>query len=296
LATGAGRELGRITAWDPGRRLAFADNEGTEVDVSFEPCGAGTCVTLTHRGLDRLAPERAGELRRSGWTALAPFYREHLAPNVRPVAVAVVFQALLVLAIVFALGLAVTLAGGLPSWAVASLTAALLIAVGFAVLRTQDRLVQRWLPSAWHYRRISHRLFALLCLALLVEGLYRIFEHGEDVLRAVGLPVVLLLACWSWEEQGPARGRSLRDGAGSAGNAFARRHATAEKFLVILGLAALAGGLLSLARSVDALERVLSPAILALWGALSLYVVVSKRREKRIFCFNPTSTSQSPGR
>lgn len=29
LATGTGRELGRITTWEPGRRLAFTDNEGT---------------------------------------------------------------------------------------------------------------------------------------------------------------------------------------------------------------------------------------------------------------------------
>ena len=103
LATGAGRELGRITTWEPGRRLVFADNEGTEVDISFEPGGAGTRVTLTHRGLDRLAPERAGALRRSGWAALAPLYRDHVAPNARPVAVAVVFLACLVIAIVGAL-------------------------------------------------------------------------------------------------------------------------------------------------------------------------------------------------
>lgn len=40
LASGAGRELGRITAWQPGRRLVFTDNEGTEVAVDFEPSRA----------------------------------------------------------------------------------------------------------------------------------------------------------------------------------------------------------------------------------------------------------------
>lgn len=287
LATGAGRELGRITAWEPGRRLAFADNEGTEVEVSFEPRGAGTRVMLTHRGLDRLAPQRGGELRRSGWAALAPFYRDHIAPNARPLAVAVAFQALLLLAIVGALGLTVTLAGGrLPMWAVPSLTAAFLTAAAFAVLGTQDRLVRRWLPSEWHYRRISFRLFGLLCLGLLIEGLYRIAERGEDVLAALGLPVVLLLACWSWEEQGPARGRSLRPRAGSAENASTRRHPALRRFSLI-GLAALAGGLLASFRSIEVLDGVPFPAILILWGAVSLYVVVSKRREKHTFGFNP---------
>ncbi len=81
IATGAGREMGRVTAWEPARRLAFSDNEGTEVEVSFEPCGAGTRVTLTHRGLDRLTIGRAAQLRRCGWAALTPFYT---ATTLRP--------------------------------------------------------------------------------------------------------------------------------------------------------------------------------------------------------------------
>jgi uncharacterized protein YndB with AHSA1/START domain len=300
LATGEGRELGRITAWEPGRRLAFADNEGSQVEVSFEPRGAGTRVTLTHRGLDRLAPQRAGELRRSGWAALAPFYRDHIAPNARPLALAVTFQALLLLVIVGALGLTVTLAGGrLAMWAVPSLMAAFLIAAAFAVLGTQDRLVRRWLPSEWHYRRISFRLFGLLCLGLLIEGLYRIAEHGEDVLAALGLPVVLLLACWSWEEQGPARGRSLRPRAGSAENASIRRHPALRRFSLIIGLVALAGGLVVVLSSVDALSAVLSPAILVSLGAISLYEVVlssPNAGKSTPSASTPISTSQSPGR
>lgn len=42
LATGEGREIGRVTMWERGRRLAFVDNDGTEVEVVFEPGGAGT--------------------------------------------------------------------------------------------------------------------------------------------------------------------------------------------------------------------------------------------------------------
>jgi len=88
LATGEGRELGQITVWEPGSRLVFVDNEGTEVEVTFERHGAGTRVTVTHRGLDRLAPLRARALRRSGWPSLAPIYRDHVAPNVRPLTLA----------------------------------------------------------------------------------------------------------------------------------------------------------------------------------------------------------------
>jgi hypothetical protein len=287
LATGAGRELGRITAWEPGRRLAFADNEGTEVEVSFEPRGAGTRVTLTHRGLDRLASQRAGELRRSGWAALAPFYREHIAPNARPLAVVVAFQALFLLVIVGA-GLTMTLAG-VPSWAAASMMPVLVLAAVFAVLGTQDRrvFVRRWLASHSQYERFWVRLLGLLYLGTLIRGLYQIMEHGEDVLGALGLPVVLLLTYWSWEEQGPARGRSLRPRAGSAENASARRHPTARWFLLMIGLVALAGGLVVVLSSVDALSAVLYPALLVSWGAVSLLQVVLKRREKHTFGFNP---------
>ena len=288
LTTGAGRELGRITAWEPGHRLAFADNEGTEVEVSFEPRGAGTRVTLTHRGLDRLAPQRAKELRRSGWAALAPFYRDHIAPKARPLAVALAFQALLLLVIVGALALTMTLEGGrLPVWAASSLTMAFIIAPALAVLRIQDRLVRRWLPSEWQHRQIFFRLLALLYLALLIQNLYRIIEHGGDVLWALGFPVVALLAYWSWEEDGPARGRSLRKRAGSAQNSSARRHPAVRAFLLVVGLAALVGGLDAALGSVDALAGVLSPAALASWGAISLWAVVSKRRQKHTFGFNP---------
>ena len=95
LDTGEGREIGRVTAREPGRRLTLTDNEGTEVEVTFQPDGGGTRVTLTHRGLDRLA----GRPARPGWTALAPFYRDHLAPHARPLALVIGFKAL-----IFAIG------------------------------------------------------------------------------------------------------------------------------------------------------------------------------------------------
>lgn len=50
-------EFGRIIIWDPPARLVFewhgvnfAPGEKTEVDVSFEPAGDGTLVTVVHRG------------------------------------------------------------------------------------------------------------------------------------------------------------------------------------------------------------------------------------------------------
>lgn len=72
-----GREVGRVTVWEPGPRLAFSygppdSEERTEVDVRFEATEFGTRVVLTHRGLSR---EPLG----GQWaTALASFARHSL--------------------------------------------------------------------------------------------------------------------------------------------------------------------------------------------------------------------------
>jgi uncharacterized glyoxalase superfamily protein PhnB len=69
-STGEGFEMGRITVWEPPSRLVFAymDNDLldplTEVEVRFEPMGAGTRVVLEHRGWDRVAEELANRKRR----------------------------------------------------------------------------------------------------------------------------------------------------------------------------------------------------------------------------------------
>jgi hypothetical protein len=41
-------KIASITAWEPGRRLAFSDDD-TEVEVTFEPVEGDTRVTLVHR-------------------------------------------------------------------------------------------------------------------------------------------------------------------------------------------------------------------------------------------------------
>lgn len=53
--------LGRVLAWEVGKRLAFewrggelAETDRTEVEVRFEPHRQGTRVTLEHRGLSSL--------------------------------------------------------------------------------------------------------------------------------------------------------------------------------------------------------------------------------------------------
>jgi len=54
-------EIGRITVWEPGIRLAFtwrqasfAPEQVTEVEVRFEPVGNQTRVTVEHRGWDTI--------------------------------------------------------------------------------------------------------------------------------------------------------------------------------------------------------------------------------------------------
>ena len=76
--TGEGREMGRVTAWEPGRRLIFVDGRGTEVEVTFATHGAGTRVTLEHRGLDRVPPAEREHVGRYGWRLLLDWYRNYL--------------------------------------------------------------------------------------------------------------------------------------------------------------------------------------------------------------------------
>jgi len=80
LPNGQVFEIGRITAWEPPRRLAFgwrqatfAPDQHTEVEVRFEPMGDETRVTVEHRGWDSVP---AGHVARHGF-ADALFLRRH---------------------------------------------------------------------------------------------------------------------------------------------------------------------------------------------------------------------------
>jgi uncharacterized protein YndB with AHSA1/START domain len=59
-------EIGRITAWEPGRRLtltwrqaSFAPDQATLVEVRFDAVGEETRVTVEHSGWDRIPQEHA---------------------------------------------------------------------------------------------------------------------------------------------------------------------------------------------------------------------------------------------
>ena len=59
LTSGKVFEIGKIRSWEPPHRLVFgwrqatfAADQDTEVEVSFEPVGAETRVTVEHRGWD----------------------------------------------------------------------------------------------------------------------------------------------------------------------------------------------------------------------------------------------------
>lgn len=84
LETGAGFEVGRVTAWEPGRRLGLTwtqvgwpDGVATDIDVTFEPVAAGTRVRLEQTGFERVpdAETFIGGYD-SGWKELLGWFAE----------------------------------------------------------------------------------------------------------------------------------------------------------------------------------------------------------------------------
>jgi uncharacterized protein YndB with AHSA1/START domain len=82
IAGGEQAVWGTVVAWDPPRRVAFTWHPGHEpaeaqdVEVRFDPAGAGTLVTLTHAGFERLGA-KARAARRAyplGWTYVLGLY------------------------------------------------------------------------------------------------------------------------------------------------------------------------------------------------------------------------------
>ncbi|REE24112.1 activator of Hsp90 ATPase-like protein [Paraburkholderia sp. BL27I4N3] len=82
-ADGSVFEIGRVTVWEPGERLAFgwrqasfSDAQHTHVEVRFESVGDETRVTVEHRGWDSVPqdhvarhhfPDRVFLLRHGEW-------------------------------------------------------------------------------------------------------------------------------------------------------------------------------------------------------------------------------------
>ena len=64
LSTGKTFVIGQVQAWEPPHRLifgwrqaAFAPDQDTEVEITFEPVGDETRVTVEHRGWDSVPAE-----------------------------------------------------------------------------------------------------------------------------------------------------------------------------------------------------------------------------------------------
>lgn len=79
LETGEGIECGRIVIWDPPHRFVFVDARELDVEVTFVPIDAGCRVTIEERGLDKLPPELAGQVRLHSWHRHLPvWFTRHL--------------------------------------------------------------------------------------------------------------------------------------------------------------------------------------------------------------------------
>lgn len=86
VETGTGFEVGRVTTWEPGRRLALSwtqvgwpEGVATEVEVTFEPVTDGTLVRLEQTGFERV-PEAARFIGgyAAGWKEVLGMFAERV--------------------------------------------------------------------------------------------------------------------------------------------------------------------------------------------------------------------------
>lgn len=81
---GGGYEVGRVLAWEPGRRLLVSfrnrylpDEPLTEIEVRFDGVPEGTLVTLEHRGWEHLPPEALRQWAGRAWKGLVAAYAKY---------------------------------------------------------------------------------------------------------------------------------------------------------------------------------------------------------------------------
>jgi uncharacterized protein YndB with AHSA1/START domain len=91
LDEGTGFEVGRVTAWEPGSRLALTWTQigwpkdvATDIEITFEPRGDGTLVRLKQSGFERIGPdaERFREGYAGGWSEVLAWFAD--AAHARP--------------------------------------------------------------------------------------------------------------------------------------------------------------------------------------------------------------------
>jgi uncharacterized protein YndB with AHSA1/START domain len=85
LETGSGMEVGRVTAWEPGRLLGLTwtqagwpEDASTELEITFEPVATGTRVRLEHTGFEQVPGAMdfiAGY--DAGWKEVLGWFAEH---------------------------------------------------------------------------------------------------------------------------------------------------------------------------------------------------------------------------
>lgn len=87
-ADGDGYEVGRVLAWEPGRRLLVSFRNRylpaeplTEIEVRFEPVPDGTLVTLDHRGWEHLSPEALRVWAGRAWKGLIAAFARYTTGN-----------------------------------------------------------------------------------------------------------------------------------------------------------------------------------------------------------------------
>lgn len=87
---GTEKEWGRVTVWDPPRLVRYTwypdrtAESAQDIEVRFEPEGAGTRLTLTHTGWERLGKD-ARKARRGypiGWSYVLSLYAGKKGPLV----------------------------------------------------------------------------------------------------------------------------------------------------------------------------------------------------------------------